>query len=455
MGVGWIATITDLMCVAAILGALLAHTAWLQHRRLGSLLASVGLLAVAFPCKETAAVAPAALVALSFFLPDGTESQPVRWSLRALWERGWRLLRDPLSWVPAVAALAVFLGGYRAFELGGMNNLLYLDPMVQPAAYAAVALPRMAVLWLATLTPIPPSLTMFTPWTLVPLAIAGGVLLVAFGWALWPSRSRGVIAWAGVLYLVALLPQVGTDASERALYFPYLFAAVLLASLLVPLRVPFARWRGDRPAPSRREFWVGWNVAAAVLIPGLLLSATMPAAYVGSLQKPEQDALTALPIVEDRDPDPLYVLATAGLFSTFYTGGVLSHHHGELVDVYTLFSGNAVVSVERTGPRELLLRADRGSWMSNPFARIVRTDPVLHLSRTYETPRFTATLEQLTQEGDDVLAVRFVFVDALDAPGQVFVAWGEEGYELVDVAGLAVGVLTPLSDTSDVWGSMM
>ncbi|NIM51374.1 MAG: hypothetical protein GTO22_19345, partial [Gemmatimonadales bacterium] len=58
MGVGWISTVTDLLCVLFVNLALLAHAAWLERRIPWLLAASLAALVPAFLCKESAVVAP-------------------------------------------------------------------------------------------------------------------------------------------------------------------------------------------------------------------------------------------------------------------------------------------------------------------------------------------------------------------------------------------------------------
>ena len=45
-----------------------------------------------------------------------------------------------------------------------------------------------------------------------------------------------------VLYLLTLLPQLGADAGERLLYYPYVFASVLLAVLVMPISPQGGAW---------------------------------------------------------------------------------------------------------------------------------------------------------------------------------------------------------------------
>jgi len=452
LGIGWIATVTDLMCVLGILGALWAHVVWLQERKAWALAVSLVALALAFVCKESAATAPLALALLTFLVPQGREEgEPSVWRDFGTRVRGF--LRDPLSWAPAMVLLVVYLGAYKGLGLGQMNNLMYNDPFGQPLAYMGWGLLYLPVLWLATLTPIPPSMVMFMPASLLPLAILGGL---AFGCAVvvwWPFRHRPIAVWAFATWTLALLPQVGTDPSERAMYFPFVAASILLALLLAGV-LP-AAWQKTSEALPRVSRLGGWYVALGIAVPGLLLSATMPFEYRTSLELPEKQALTALPHIRAHRPDHVVALNTSGMFATFYVGGALGMREGNPVDIRLLSSCNGVLSVERVDEDSFVVRTDRTGWLSNLFSRAVRTVPHLQVGRTYERDLFTAVLLETTPDGSDVLAVQFDMAIPLDDPRVLFLYWNGEAFEPIDLLGLPVGERIPLWDSSNVWASMM
>jgi hypothetical protein len=452
LGIGWISTVTDLMCVLGILGALWAHVVWLQERKPSALALSLLALALAFVSKESAATAPLALALLTFLVPRGREEgEPSVW--RDLGTRVRSVLRDPLSWAPAMVLLVVYLGAYKGLGLGQMNNLMYNDPFGQPLAYMAWGSLYLPVLWLATLTPMTPSLALFVPASLVPLAVLGAIAFACALLAWWPFRHRPIAVWAFATWTLALLPQLGTDPSERAMYFPFAAASILLALLLAGV-LP-AAWRKASDVLPRASRLGGWYVALGIALPGLLLSATMPNEYRKSLQLPEKEALTALPHIRDHHPDHVVALNTSGMFVTFYVGGALAFEEGGPVDVRLLSSCNGVLSVERVDEDSIVIRTDRPGWLSNLFARAVRTVPHLEMGRTYERDLFTAVLLETTPDGSDALAVRFDMALPLDDPRVLFLSWNGESFEPIDLLGLPVGERIPLWDSSNVWEALM
>jgi len=454
MVIGWIATNTDIMCVFFITLSLLCHMTWLKKRNAWSLVGALVTLALALGCKESAAIAPLVLILMTILMPEGRDEETAL-DLKAIRKRVPIFLRDWPSWLPALLSLFLYLGLYVGLKFGGMNNLMYIDPLAAPGRYLSHLVFHLPVMWLATLSAVPPSLFWFFPATLLPLAVAGLVLFVLWMWALFPSVRRPLVLWALIVYLLALLPQLGTDASERGLYFPLVAAAILLAISLVQIGPLARRLMPKKPRAPVFTRIFGWYILFGVLVSGLVLSAYYPFIYVPSFAGLERDALTAKPFVEERKPDNVLVLNTGGPFITFYLGGTLEYHLGYPVDVRVLSACNAVISVKRTGDTSFVIRSDRKGWLSNMFAKLFRTDPKLQEGKVYQNNLFSATLLELIPDATDVLAVRFDITKPLDDQPLLFLYWDGERFLTMDFATLEDGKEFILADTSDVWASMM
>lgn len=450
--VGWITTVADILCLAFILLALNAHVAWLQRRRpLAQAVALIALL-LSLGFKESAVVGPALVVLTTLCFPRGTDETLPSLGRSVLRARSVVALRDPHSWAPAVSVFVVYLTLYKTLDLGGMNNLAYVDPLSQPAAYLGHLIVHLPVMWLATLTPVFPSLAMFMPETRALLALAGLIAFAVWLLLLWPLRRRALALWGIVAYLLALLPQLGTDASERLLYVPYVGAAVLLGCMIVQVG-PLARRMLPGPRPGKLARGGGWLALLGVVVPGAALSAYYPHIMLPSLVAPERQALTALPHIRERRPDHVLVLNTGGIFMTLYASGVLEYHEGGYIDLRLLSSCDGVLSVERLPGDSFVIRSDRAGWLSNMFARILRTRP-LAAGRVYDTDLFQATLLELTADGSDVQAVRFDLKRPLDDRSLLFLYWDGRGFEPLDLASLAPHESLELADTSDIWASV-
>ncbi|MHC4611223.1 MAG: glycosyltransferase family 39 protein [Planctomycetota bacterium] len=451
--VGWIATVADILCLAFVLLALNAHVAWLQRRRPAALVVTLMALLLSLGFKESAVVAPVLVVLATLAFPRGTDDTLPSLRPSVLWARAVAALKDPLSWAPAVMVFVVYLTLYKTLSLGEMNNLGYIDPLSRPGAYLGHLVVHLPVMWLATVTPVFPSLVMFMPEALAPLALGGLIVFPVWLLLLWPLRHRALALWGMAAYLLALLPQLGTDASERLLYVPWVGVAVLLGCMVVQIG-PLARrvLPGTRPGKLARAG--GWLMLLGVVVPGAALSAFYPYIMLPSLVAPERQALTALPHIEERRPEHVLVLNTGGAFMTLYASGVLEYHQREHIDLRLLSSCNGVLSVERLPGNSFVIRTDRAGWHSNMFARILLSRPVA-AGRVYDIDLFQATLVELTPDGNDVLAVRFDLKRPLDDPSLLFLYWDGSGFESLDLASLAPGASLELADTSDIWAAML
>lgn len=437
MGVGWIATFTDMLCVAFVMGALLAHRAWLEHRRPGLLAASLLWLLPALASKESAALAPLFAVGMSLLMPTGKADGRLSWKLVPT------LLRRPLDWLPQVLLLAGYLLSYRLVGIGGMHNLAYQDPLGDPLAWLQHLVLHLPTFWLGSLTPIPPSVAMFFPEWLPALATLGLAVALAFLWCARGLRTRPLAWWALGLYLLALLPQTATDASERGLYLPFVGAAVLGALFLAQVR--------DAAAP-RGARWGAWALLLGTALPGAVLTIAYPWLYLPSLRAPEQHTLTALPHIQASGADDVLLLTTPGMMDTLYPGGVVDHHLDEPPELYPLSSANAVFSLEKLDGTRFVLRADRPGWLGNYFARLVRTEEQVEEGMEAALPPFTARVIERTAAGDDVLAVRF----ELAGPSEpLLLYWTPGGYQALELDLLDAGQVLQLTDSADVWASML
>lgn len=454
MGVGWIAAGTDLVCALFVNLSLIAHAVWLDKRRLWALAASLAALVPALLSKESAVIVPLAICLMTLVMPRGCDTElapPSRSSIRAA---SARFTRDWISWFPSVAVLIVYLGLYKLIGFGGFTSGMYVDPLANPVGYLVHLLGHLPVVWLATLSPIPPSLAMFFPATIPILAVVGAVAFVVWIVALWCMRRSPLVVWAMGLYLVALLPQMAADASERALYFPMIGASILLALLLAQIGPIARRSASAIPCPPKITRVFGWALLVCVLIPGAVLSATMSLVYGFSFEKPNEEAMSAVPYVVERDPDHVIVLNTSGPMHTFYLHPIVQFFGGSRRDVRVLSSMNAVVSVERVDERSFVVRADRGGWLTNMFAGILRAPGRPKPGRVFQRGIMTASFIEMTKSGRDVLAVRFDFDRPLDDPRTLFLQWDGDTFRPIDLAALPVGHSVTLADTSDVWASM-
>ena len=447
MTVGWIATLTDLVCALFVMVALVAHAAWLEHRKPGLVAVSLAALVLALLSKESAVVAPVLMALMSLLLPHGRE-QECRVRLGAFFG-------DPLSWVPALSVLVVYLTAFKMLGFGGLSSGLYLDPFIAPGRWAAQLITHLPVMWLATLSPVPPSIAMFMPSTIPLLAVAGALLFALFVGGLWWLRRGAFALWAMATFLLALVPQMSAGASERALYLPAVGSSILLAMLCVEIG-PIAR--RSSPTALRAPVLtrvVGWAALLMVLLPGILLSVAYPFMYLPSFERLRENVLTAATHIEQRQPERVLMLNAPGPFYVFYPPPIVDFYIERETDVRVLSALNGIVSVERSDERSFVIRTDRDGWLTNYFSKIFRPARMPEPGTVYEKGLVKATVLEMTTGGSDIAAVRFELDRPLSDPDLLFLQWDGTSYRPIDLVSLPVGEPIVLADTSDIWASLM
>ena len=451
--VSWISTITDLFCVQFIILALLLHARWLRQRRPMAMAGSLLALVLALASKETALAAPVAMILMSLFFPTGAEDDRGESTIGRVKLK--RFLGDRMAWLPAAVVLIAFVIFYRTVASGEMRTLLYLDPLTQPVEYLVHLVWYFPIMWLATFSHAPPFLPIFFPDLIAPYVVVGAVTILLGLTALWPFRSRPLALWAFGVYLAALLPQLCTDASERNLYFPVVAACILIALVAGSINPIARRMLPGHPLRPRWTRLMGWAAIVLVLIPGILISAARPWAMLPSLARDEKDLMTALPYIEQNQPEHTLILNASSSFVALYAYYILDYHTEQPQKIWLLSGASGVFSLERTGDSSFVIRADRHGWIDSWFARVMRTNENLYAGRTYETPAFTATLVKMTDDGRDALEVRFDLNYPLDHPGWLFLRWNGTAFEPLNIAAMGIGESVELADTSDLWKLMM
>ena len=132
---------------------------------------------------------------------------------------------------------------------------------------------------------------------------------------------------------------------------------------------------------------------------------------------------------------------------------MLTHALRQRVDVRSLCSHSAVVSVTPLDDRSFLLSVDRPGWLGNLFSRIVRTERILSTERRYHAPPLVVEPVVLTEDHADLLEARFVLDRPLNDPSLLVLTWDGRSYQPIDLMLLPVGKEHELADTSDIFGS--
>ena len=453
MTVAWISTLSNLLCVLFILLSLLAHVNYLKTGRLAPLVGSLAALVLALISKETAVVAPIAIILLSFIMPRGFDDAPLDATrLRENWRV---LLRKPATWMPAALILIAYLGTYIGFGFGNSNSLQYINPIAAPIRYLCQAAEQLPVMWLGTLSFWPPFVTTFYP-NILPYVIAPG-LIIFLAWiiALLPFRQRAVAVWAMLFYLIALLPHLTTDSGERGLYLPMVSASILLAFLAQTIGPIARRTKQKLPPLNRWTRIAGWTTVLAIILPGIFVSLIRPVYVKQSFSSQEKAIRTTLPHLEGRPSGNLVITSAPDMLFSFYCGAILEFLVEDPPEVWLLSAAPGKFTLKRTGKSSFVITTDRSGWIGNTMAQYVRIETDINPGTVFKMPPFTATVENTTDDGKDVLAVSFRFVTSFDDQTLTFIRWNGQAFEPLDVAMIPIGETVFLTDNPELWESML
>jgi len=444
----WIATITDVIGVFFFMLALIWHVRWLTSRNIFVLAGSIFALIMALASKESAVAAPPALMLLSFLMPDGAVDHRIE--RKELRDRFSTWFRRPMSWMPALAVFIIYLVLYKGVPLGTMNNLLYADPVADPAGYLSLAILNLPAYWLGTFSVIPLFVLWYWPGLLTLFAIAGAVVFALLLTALRPFKNHPVVIWSLIVFILALLPQASTLANERGMYFPMIPAALLLGYVAASVKPIAKRVKESLPDTTRWTRFVGWVAVFGLLLPGSVFSAIRPTMMASAMGQMEREFSTACPHVDASGASTIIFLNASEFMAGLYAWDMVNYLCGKTDNVWMLCPAIGVVSLERTGGSSFLIRTDRPGWLSNPGAKIFRVDPVLETGRRYTRKDFAVIVTEVTEDGADILAARFEMHRTLDDPGILFLRWNGRRFEPIDLSALEIGQALVLADTSDI-----
>jgi hypothetical protein len=253
-----------------------------------------------------------------------------------------------------------------------------------------------------------------------------------------------LVIWAFLLYLGALLPQLGTDAGERSLYLPYVFGSILIALLVQEISFLARRFSAAVSRTPRITRIFGWYLFIGVIVLGVIFSIITPFSYKETSAQFLKDPLTAVPHIKSSTQHVL-ILNTRSFFSLLMLPSILEDHTQQSLDIRILSAHTAKASLERSGDSGFILHMDRKGWLSNFMARAFRTHPKLEPGKVYNNNLFDATLIKLLEDRSDVLAVRFEMHCSLNAPNLLFLYWDGRSFQPMDIGALPLNKVVPLN----------
>jgi hypothetical protein len=408
---GWLA---NRNAVLAGLFGILAIYAHYNARRARSRtwgIASPVLLAMSLLSAEVGIGAVAYLVAFACTLDrDGWRRGLVRLWPHALVVIAWRLAWNAQGY-----------GVYAA-------DVIYTDPLQQPARFALDVLQRSPLYMLGQWTAIPAELHLALSSLGVALmrgagvAVAVIVLLLALPLL---RRSRVARFW-GLGMILSIIPMCSAAPMNRYLVFIGLGAMGLLGQLLTTTTLRPRFWR-SRPLPSR----AAWGALLGLLVAIHLVISPIALVVVARFPVGPDDLLDsfcAIPFEPDPSRDVILVNHPLPM-------GILHWFTGRAVDrqplprrARVLAPATTELSVRRVDANTLLVRPD-GGFLTAPASRLgYSTGEPFSVGQTIDLPLMRVTIAEMTADARPA-AVLFRFNVPLEDDSLQWVAWESGGFK--------------------------
>jgi hypothetical protein len=343
-------------------------TAWIANRNalIAALLATLGLLAhVRWQESGWRAGLPLSLLGLAAGLAGGEAALGVMALLAAyqLLSAPGALPRRLVGLLPATLLGMAWAVMYRALGYGAHGSGLYIDPGVDPAAFAAVAPSRALVLLGGQILGLPADAFFFAPALKLGLIIGGGIALVVLvgtlRWA-WPTLEapeRRHLRWLIPGGLLAMTPGLATFPVNRMLLVPGIGLTVAAAAVLM------VAWRRQRR-----------GIVALIALPHLILPVLMWWGMTGGahlIDRAIPDLIARMEVDPARDsvvllaPDPAVAV---------YLPVMLAHTGPSLGQRWqTMSMSPHDHRLTRLSERELLLEVIDGTMGERPFEELFRS----------------------------------------------------------------------------------
>jgi hypothetical protein len=451
MTVGWIAANTDIMAVLFINLSLIFHIDYRESFIKKRFILSNVFLVIAFLCKETAVVTPFAIMLYEFILSEPrTEQKNI---LKRVYQRGISFFGFRKYWRASFFFLIIYVAFYKLAGFG-MNNIMYFDPFKKTAVYLSNLVIGIPTMFTGLMTVYPIGLNLFYKEYVLITVILGIIFYILLSIGLIKFWNEKVTHFCFLLFILALLPQLSTDASERQLYFPMVPGSFLLSILIFQIKPLKKKFLSDHPSGIKYFYNIfGYYVALSSIFLALFLSIYYAHTYPRSFESIENVVLDSKEHFEKESNDKIIYLNTTGSFATFYINDIVRYHSNAYKDVHILSSFNGKVWVKQISDRSIALKTDNEGWLSNMFAKIVRTLPKIEVGRKYSNSLFTATIVQTTLDNEDALSVKFDFTIPLNR--LKFIYYNGNKFEEFKFDNLRIETWQFLGDTSDIMKSMM
>jgi hypothetical protein len=445
--IGWISAMTDILAVLFMNLSLCYYIKNKESVSKQNVFLSTLFLIIALLCKETAVIAPIAILLYELIINNDRIQHSIKGALKSFFLK-WK------SWGFIFIILVLFLAVYKLGSFGA-RSALYYNPFSEPLTYLSNSLIGFPMLILPYLSLFPTSFSTFMPEILKPTVIAGYIMFVILLVSLIPYRRDKILQFAFLLFLISLLPQFSTDASERQLYYPYVAGSFMISFLIFQLK--FLKKKYSPDTPSRIKYLgtaFGIYLFVSSLALSFILSFYYPYSFKTSMDKPQEFVLESKKITEVKNPSKIIYLNTSGPFVTLYVSDIFRYYAGEYKDISILSGFNGEIWMKKLSDSSFVLKTDTKGWLSNMFAKVLRSGPTVEKGRIYSRKEFDAVIIKTTADNKDALEVQFDFKYNLTAPGVLILYYDGSEVKAWNFKSQELDRWVLVGNTSDVMKSL-
>jgi len=441
INVGWIATNTDILAVFFMMLSIYCYINFRERNKSKYLIYSSIFQVLSFGCKETASITSAAIIVYEFIF---TSDKTIK-----IFLSNWK------KWTPSFILTICFLIFYKLSGFG-INSLLYYDPFIKPLLFGKNLFLGYPIMFLGLLSIAPVSFPVFITELLFPFMIIGVILTLIFIISLIPYRKDKTIVYCFLLFIISILPQLSADASERQLYFPYTVGSFLISFLIFQLPFLKKKYSQETPEPVK---YIGKTFSYYLLISSVIITFLLmfyyPLAYSKSAVKPEYYTLKVIELAEKKNAQKIILLNIPGSMNLIYMNDIYRFYSHKYTNFNILYGGDGRIWLKKNNDSTISLKTDNKGWITNFFARVFRTKPILEKGSEYKKADFTAKISEITNDGKDVLEVDFKFNNSLTTSDFIIIYFDGNDFKKLDFNKIRSGEWIFIGDTSDLLKYLM
>jgi hypothetical protein len=404
--VAWLSNRNGL--VAAVFGtlAVIAHHEWRsQGRTWPAIVAAVSLLAGLLAGES-------ALATCGYLFAYAAVFEPGPFRCRAA------------SLLPYAGVTAAWAVAYRVAGYGAKHSGVYVDPIADAGRFVGNLPAHVTALLGAAFGPIPADIVLFEAGAERRGLIAAAITLALLACVLVPvlRRDRQARFWA-IGMLLAAVPASACYPTDRLLLFIGIGAMALVARIVAGA---FDKDRASSRTPRLTR--MTWLIALAfgfvhlVLAPLLL---PVRAAQIRLVAHAIEAATEALDKTEDLEHRTVVVVnPPIDPFVSYIQAERALRNLPRPMHLYWLASAIAPIRITRLGPHTLAVERE-GGLMNAPLERLYRSSSVeLPAGSEVLLSEMRAEIASTTADGRP-REIRFHFLDDLENPHYLFLAWDE------------------------------